>query len=316
MKRTTNDEQQLRQTGVSWEATTYRSASLNAERRAVVEALSASGALSEQSLVRILDLVGRFCGFCERAFGVDSLTEVSAPQAAAFVEAPTAIGEPSVATMYLRRSALRLLFRTARELDLAESDPTLDLLLPPRSSQPTRPLTDDEVAVCRVASLHTLTSSRLSAAWALSEASARSAEIGHVRTADVDINGQRVWLHGSSRTEARWVPLSEWGTTQLERRLRAIGDDPERLVVYEGEQGSDYHRQAASCMAITKTLRRAGVACESDVGPLSVIGWAGRQVLAETGRIDEVAVRLGVRSLDRAAALIGWDWTTDGIDDG
>jgi integrase/recombinase XerC len=56
-------------------------------------------------------------------------------------------------------------------------------------------------------------------------------------------------------------------------------------------------------------LRRAGLASEPDVRPVSVPAWVGVQVLAETGRIDEVARRLGVRSLDRAAALIGWDWT-------
>jgi len=30
--------------------------------------------------------------------------------------------------------------------------------------------------------------------------------------------------------------------------------------------------------------------------------------LDETGRIDEVARRLGMHSLDRAAQLIGFDW--------
>jgi hypothetical protein len=32
-------------------------------------------------------------------------------------------------------------------------------------------------------------------------------------------------------------------------------------------------------------------------------------VFAESGRIEEVARALGVRSLDRAARLIAWDWT-------
>jgi hypothetical protein len=38
------------------------------------------------------------------------------------------------------------------------------------------------------------------------------------------------------------------------------------------------------------------------------VAWAGRQILAEKGRIEVVARRLGMASLDRAAALIGFDW--------
>ena len=127
------------------------------ERALVVESLVSSSALSVQSLPRVIDLVRRFYNFCERVFDISSLAEVSAAQAAAFVRAPTPAGEPALATMHMRRSVLRLLFRTARQLGLADSDPTLDLVLPPRSSMTARPLTDEEVALCRSASLHTLT---------------------------------------------------------------------------------------------------------------------------------------------------------------
>ena len=95
------------------------------------------------------------------------------------------------------------------------------------------------------------------------------------------------------------------------RRSFRHPQDPEQPVVYNDKRGSDYHRQAAACVAIRDTLRRAGLADEPDIGPLSVVGWAGRQLFVETGRIDAVARRLGIRSLDRAATLIGWDWQTD-----
>ena len=58
-----------------------------------------------------------------------------------------------------------------------------------------------------------------------------------------------------------------------------------------------------------ETLRRAGLAGEPDVRPVSVAAWAGAQILEETGQIEAVARALGMRSLDRAARLIGWDWT-------
>ena len=51
-----------------------------------------------------------------------------------------------------------------------------------------------------------------------------------------------------------------------------------------------------------------GLAGEPDVRPMSVAAWAGSRVFRERGRIDAVAHALGMRSLDRAAALIGWDW--------
>ncbi len=284
---------------------------LAGERSLVIDALSASRALSVQSLPRVVDLVERFCVFCKGAFGFNSFAAVTAAEAEAFVRAPTSAGDPAPATMHLRRSVLRLLFRTARELGLVDSDPILDLALPPRSQLKTRPLTDDEIAVCRAASLHTLTSTRLPAAWALAEATARSAELGHIQVSNVDLEVGRVWLDGSPRTQPRWAPLTGWARTQLSRRIRELGDDAERPVLYSGRVGSDYHRQAASCVAIADTLRRAGLADEPDVRPLSVVAWAGRQVLAETGRIGEVARRLGVRSLDRAAGLISFDWTRE-----
>jgi integrase/recombinase XerC len=55
--------------------------------------------------------------------------------------------------MRLRRSTLRLLFRTARDLGLAEGDPTMDVVLPSRTNEAARLLTDLEVQRCRRAAL-------------------------------------------------------------------------------------------------------------------------------------------------------------------
>jgi hypothetical protein len=40
-----------------------------------------------------------------------------------------------------------------------------------------------------------------------------------------------------------------------------------------------------------------------------VAAWVGAKALSEGTSIDEVARMLGVRSLDGAAAFIGYDWT-------
>ncbi len=214
--------------------------------------------------------------------------------------------------MHLRRTALRLYFRIARQQGLIEGDPTVDLCLPPRSGVAVRPLTSDEITLCRSFSLKSLTATRHPAAFALAEATARTAEIPHIRVSDLDLERGRVWVHGSPKTEARWGYPSQWGLLQLARRVEAVkgGSEPDPRLVYRGT-GSEESRQAASCISITETLERAGLAREPDVRPLSIVAWAGRCIFSETSRIDEVAKRTGMRSLDRAALLIGWEWMDD-----
>ncbi len=138
----------------------------------------------------------------------------------------------------------------------------------------------------------------------------RTAELPHIRITDIDLENQQVLIHGSPRTVQRRGSLSDWGTTQLRRRiteLHARGTDDSAFVIYEGE-GSAQSRQASACLAISDTLAAAGYVGERDVRPLSIAAWRGAQVLAETGRIEDARLALGVRSLDRAARLIGFDW--------
>jgi site-specific recombinase XerC len=269
--------------------------------------------LTDQSTHRMTELLVRFTIFLDRGLRLRSVDHISKVHAAQFihasVSAPGGSQPPAVATMHLRRSALRLYFQTLRQLGLLDGDPTMDIALPPRSCLAVRPLTDDEIAVCRSFSLQTLTATRQPAAWALAEATARTSEIHHVRVSDLDFTNGRVWIHGSSKAEARWGSLSEWGATQLARRVgslkNVLTDDP--AVAYEGS-GSEESRQVSSCIAIAETLTRAGIGREPDVRPGSVVAWAGRKVFEETGSIEEVACRLGIRSLDRAARFIGWGW--------
>ncbi len=271
----------------------------------IATAIGMSASLSDQTRPRFVATADRFFSFCGRGFGLRSLDEVTAEIARAFLEAPLQDREPSVATMHLRRAVLKFLFRQARELGLVNHDPCVDLGLPPRSSLAARPLTDDEIALCRSYSLTSLTNTRMPAAWALAEATARTAEIPHVRVRDVDLNKGRVWLHGSPRTIERWGPLTRWGEVQLERRVAALGGIDASLVY--AANGSAASGQAVACIAVTHTLVRAGLGSEPDIRPISVAAWAGRSLLDETGRIDAVARLLGVRSLDRAARIVAWD---------
>ena len=272
---------------------------------AVAARLMAEGTVSEQSFERLIELMGRFAGFVSTGHGVTVLGGVSRAMVDEFVGAPTNSGTvPSATVRHLRRCAVRLLFRTARELGLVEGDPTLDLELPARRPPAARPLTDAEVECCRAAALYLFNATRLPAAWALAEAGVRTGEMAKVRVGDVDLELGVVRGPGCRSATARTVPLTEWGSAQVGRRLRSLPSDPIRALTYEGD-GSDKSKQAASCIAITDCMTRAGLGTDPRVRPVSVTAWAGRKVFEETGRIDAVAARLGMRSLDRAARLIG-----------
>jgi integrase/recombinase XerC len=279
---------------------------------AVLERLASEDSISSQTAESLAGLIRRFGRYLDRGHRITTLDAVTPDEARGFLAAPVgerSPGPPSVATMHLRRTAVRLAFRIARDLGLAQGDPALDLRLPPRSSLRMRALTDDEVILCRSCSLATLTATRQPAAWALAEATARTSEIPHVRACDLDLAAARVWIHGGTKTVARWGHLTPWGATQLSRRLSDLGVDrrSDALLAYEG-RGSAQSQQASSCAAVAQTIVRAGLTRERDVAPSSVAAWAGARLFAEGHPIDEVAQRLGVRSLDRAASLIAWNW--------
>jgi integrase/recombinase XerC len=275
--------------------------------------LQTSEAVSDVSARRMVEIIERFLRYAHGR-GIRLLEDVSPGDVQGFLSAPiggpSGLAPPSVATSHLRRSAVRLLFRVLRRLEVVDHDPTLDLVLPPRSSLHARPLTDDEIALCRSYSLRTLTETRCPAAWALAEASARTSEIPRITFADLELDTSRVWIPGSAKTEPRFGRLTAWGVTQLHRR-RELVDAPcdSWPVIYAGSEPTN-SGQASACAAISHTLTRSGLSKERDVRPISVAAWAGARVLHDTGRIEDAARALGLRSLDRTARILGWDWST------
>lgn len=262
---------------------------------------------------QVLRRVEAFLRFAEVGFGVTDLGVVSPAVAQAFVTAPLEDGSaPKPWQCHARRVAVRLLYRVAREQGLDVGDPTLDLVLPARPSGSARPLTDVEVDWCRGHALWSLTETRRRAVWALAEATATTREIACVTVADIELDRARVWLHGGSTTEPRWAYLDHWGLTQVAARLENTPELDGGLV-YRGS-GGENSGQVAVSLAITQIFTRAGLATDPGVRPMSITAWAGRRILAETGRIDEVARRLGIRSLDRAARLIDFEWSGEAID--
>jgi integrase/recombinase XerC len=254
-------------------------------------------------------LIERLLEFLTAGHGIADLDDTTPAMAVEFVRAPDSSGAvASLATQHLRRCAVRILFRIPRQLGLVTVDPTTDLDLPPRSPSVLRPLTNVEATLCRAMSMKELRATRLPAAWALAEAGIRSGELAEVTRADVDLDDGRVWAKGCRSAFPRWVELDRWGQQRIEHRMLDLPDDPGQSLTYCSE-GSAQSRQAASCIAVTRTLVAAGLSDDPGVRPLSVTGWAGRRVFDATGRIEEAAQALGMRSLDRTARLIGVDWT-------
>ena len=249
----------------------------------------------------------RFISFAA-ACGIGSLSDVTPSVATAFIHSRTSTGsKPSRQSMHNRRTCLRQLFRVARKVGLATADPTIDLVLPTRSSRLFRPLSNSEINLCRDAASLWTSSQRFSAVWALAEASARGAELGAVRTTDLDLAAGRVWLSGSLRVEPRWGVLTKWGATVLAQRLAETSNDA--FVAFQGSTAGSASRVSAAS-AVTAVLKRAGLGDYTDVRPMSVAAWAGRTAFDRDGDIAATAHLLGLRSLDATARMIGWDWAT------
>lgn len=281
--------------------------------------------LAPQSGARLEEIGGRFVARLHQS-GRRTWDEVSGGDCAAFVAARTRSGTaPSPATQHLRRSTVRTIFRTLRGVGALTGDPTLDLQLPPRRRQTYRPLTDDEVMLCRATSRlgeSGPASLRRAVAWALGEATAASSEISGVRLGDLD-NPQdpaTVQSHRSRRYAARRGELSPWGRLVLgrhARRLLARGADCATLLAYSGTgPGGQYLAQASVCTQVTKVMELAGLRDDPAVRARSLRGWAGQSLYRSGMPLEQVAVRLGCNSLDAAATEIGLQWKPTTPDQG
>src|SRR3954467_7321928 len=274
-----------------------------------IDRLLAGGDLAPASAERLFDLIRRFGVFAERAFALIRAREIKPMHAEAFVRAPTAAGAASsAATMHLRRTALRLMFREARRHGILDADPTTAIVLPPRSYKPFRPLADDEIDLGRSFSRGSLRATREPAAWALSEAGARTSEIPYISAGHVDVERAVIFIAGGAKTASRHASLTDWAVLQLRRRIEDLPAHAAAISLICGDLSNRTRARANAYAAVDVTLTRAGLGSEPDIRPNSVVAWRGASIMAAGATIDQVALMLGVRSLDATAAFIGWDW--------
>ncbi|TMU92882.1 integrase [Streptomyces sp. DASNCL29] len=283
------------------------------------ESMAAHGEFTEQTLDKFGLLLKRFERYAQLR-GAAVLDDVTQDLAEDFITAPGRsrhghVSNSAAATMRLRRSVVRAAYRTLRELKLSDTDPTRYIDLPRRAVGDVRPLTEDETIDLRHHASFVTRPSRHGAAAALALAGGHSGEIGHIRVRDLDVQNRRVWMHGSTKTDPRWCPLDNWGFDILVNRARFVSarqlrpdSAPRARLAVSDRHASDAALQARVCVALRDLLTRIGLADEADVKPSSVTAWAGVETFERTGRIEEAARLLGLRSLDRAAAVIGHAW--------
>jgi integrase len=269
---------------------------------AVLAHAASSGDLAPSTLVEFADLMGRFAMFMEGGLGIRNVAAIGEAEARAFIHSRQVDGHPpSVSRMHNRRTVCRFMFRAAGAFGLFSSDPTARVDLPPRTPVRPRPLTDAEVAASRSRAMFHPADLLHPVAWALAEATARTYEIARVLVGDVDPVSGTVHLGGSPRTHARAVSFTEWGLTQVRRRLETVRANPDDPLL---PLRSKKVPRASASMAVIEVLRAAGIKT-LDVRPISVAAWRGANAHAHGAPIEEVAAMLGMGSLDRTAAVIG-----------
>lgn len=274
------------------------------------------GELADQSLTRFTEICTRFARFVA-AHDVALLHDVTPELVSRFVTAKgrTKTGgvvAPAPATQYLRLITIRAFFRTVIRLSLAVHDPTIHLATGSRGDRVYRPIDAIEAEALRFFSEHG-TPTRHAVTVALLLAGGRTNEIGWITAADVDPDAATVTVDGREKFDSRVLPLDPWSVRVIRERTEFLTDlvsglNPAAVVLCTGSTASDAHRQASVGMTVKHVLRRSGIDADPAVKPRSLTAYAARQVFDATGRIEDAARRIGSRSLDATAALIGYQW--------
>lgn len=257
------------------------------------------------SAARLAELAARYASRLE-ALDVGSLAAATAADAAAFVRAPTRKRTPpSVHTMHLRRTTLRSIYRTLHELGSPCGDPTAFLELPSRWFRAARPLTDAEIHQLRTAVMSRRGDPPPGAlVLALAETGASTVELTALRWDD--IRGDTVALPGGARILARSASLTEWGAATVARyRVTHPTTGSDLVVSGSSLPPRSQPAQAAMTNRLRQLLRTAELHTDPTLGPRSIRLWAAAHRYHATGRIEDAAHVLGMRSLDACAAAIG-----------
>lgn len=278
----------------------------------------------------VVDLYGlhlrAFSGVLDR-LNRPRVCEIDANTVLVWMRLPKQGGDaPARNVLAVRRSAARSFFQTAFCLGITDANPAKAIDLPDRTERYVHPFTDDQInqlkRVCRTG----VGDTRNPAIVALMLSGAASMELAFVTDTDVDVANRRVWVHhGGYRHRPRWLPLDDWCLNALTRRIAALPKDPyttqaEHTFLVNRSRNSPTStpaKQATVVAAVvTSLLQTAGIHRPGVTRAESIREWVAARVFAETGSVEQVAMRLGMSSLDAAAHIVGHDWVTELTDDG
>jgi integrase len=262
------------------------------------------------------------------ARGAVELCDIDTSMCLAWVRAPLSrprnnptapLRYPAYGTQHVRRAAERALFGTCRLLGLQDGDPSSDITLPPKPRRFTRPLDELEIDACKTAARFSPTETRGPATLALALTGATTGEIPHLTVGDLHLEARLLWVHtdNARSNRARWSTLDDYAYTALSRHLWKLGARPDHHLpadlplVFQGDTAADNaYRTATASNTIIRILKRAGLHGQDGVRPTSITEYVAAAIYEETGRIEAVAARLGMYSLDATADMLGLEWMT------
>lgn len=222
-----------------------------------------------------------------------------------------------------RLIAITGFYRTAIALGLCDQNPASGIEHPGRYERYVAPFTDDDIDQLQRTARYTAEETRRPATLGLAMVGATLGENAYTRVCDVDLRRRIVWLHdGGTRTFNRWNPIDDdWAYDALARRIRTITADvdpdiaPLLHVTYQPSNRSDLdpakelnRRSASTAGELGALLKMANVYKAGITRPDSIREWFAHRIWNETGRLETVAYRLGMSSLDDTATLLGVNW--------
>ena len=271
-------------------------------------------------IVRQYTVNMRALGRYAAALGYTHLDQIDSPLLRQWMAAPKQDGaDPSLSLRRARLQAARGMFATAILLGLHDLNAAQAISMPLSKTRYVHAFTDSQVRQLQETAAYRLRQepdgrtepeSKAPAALALMLLGATSAETSRVTASDVNLADRRVWIGKSGRrTRARWLPVDDdWCLTALQDRVRAVArerssGDP-RPLCYDGA-GNGSAAVATMLATLMKQARvyQAGVSRTESLRDACAL-----RVFAQTGRIEDVAARLGLFSLDIAAHIVGYDW--------
>jgi integrase len=231
--------------------------------------------------------------------------------------------QPTTNTVALRQSVARSFFRTMALLGITDRDVTVAVPALRRPDRAVNPLTSNQVDKLKKASVRRREkhsgSAKGPAALALALLGLQSKEIPATRVCDIDFLAGTVSAHdGGARVSERHVPIDDaWAWERLAERVHFLqkchGPAAAHMpVAYEPGTSRGGTTPANPAASTSNTLdgifKDAGVKQPGRVRIASLSEYVAIRVYGQTGSLMEVAVRLGMRSLDAAAHIVDPNW--------